>query len=101
MSPQSKSSFKLIDIHTVSRFYNIQSINIKKLTYFIFYTPILHQLLTHIIYGLSVVKHLWPWVWPWEGDFHMEQTGMLVGNFEINPSPKGDHLGMDQAFCDP
>ena len=29
----------------------------------------------------------------------MEQTGMLVGNFEFNP--KGDHLGVAQAFCDP
>ena len=33
------------------------------------------------------------------GDSHMEQTGMLVENFEFNP--KGDHLGMAQAFCDP
>ena len=28
-------------------------------------------------------------------DSHMEQTGMLVGNFE------GDHLGVAQAFRDP
>jgi len=33
------------------------------------------------------------------GHSHMEQTGMLVGNFEFNP--KGDHLGVTQAFCDP
>ena len=33
------------------------------------------------------------------GDSHMEQTGMLVGN--LNLSPKGDHLGVAQAFCDP
>ena len=33
------------------------------------------------------------------GDSHMKQTGMLVGNFEFNP--KGDHLGVAQAFCDP
>ena len=32
-------------------------------------------------------------------DSHMEQTGMLVGNFEL--TPKGDHLGVAQAFCDP
>ena len=31
------------------------------------------------------------------GDSNMEQTGMLVGNFEFNP--KGDHLGVAQAFC--
>ena len=29
----------------------------------------------------------------------MEQTGMLVGN--LNLSPKGDHLGVAQVFCDP
>ena len=33
------------------------------------------------------------------GDSRMEQTGMLVGNFEFNP--KGDHLGVAQAFCNP
>ena len=33
------------------------------------------------------------------GNSHMEQTGMLVGKFEFNP--KGDHLGVAQAFCDP
>ena len=33
------------------------------------------------------------------GNSHMEQTGMLVGNFEFNP--KGDHLGVAQAFFDP
>ena len=37
---------------------------------------------------------------PGGGDSHMKQTGMLVGNFEFNPS-KGDHLGVAQAFCDP
>ena len=31
------------------------------------------------------------------GDSHMEQTGMVVGNL----TPKGDHLGVDQAFCGP
>ena len=24
-------------------------------------------------------------LWPWGGDSHMKQTGMLVGNFEFNP----------------
>ena len=33
------------------------------------------------------------------GDSHMKQTGMLVGI--LNLTPKGDHLGMAQAFCDP
>ena len=33
------------------------------------------------------------------GDSHMEQTGMLVGI--LNLTPKGDHLGVAQAFCDP
>ena len=33
------------------------------------------------------------------GDSHMEQTGMLVGKFEL--TPKGDYLGVAQAFCDP
>ena len=31
------------------------------------------------------------------GDSHMEKRSMLVGNFD----PKGDHLGVAQAFCDP
>ena len=34
------------------------------------------------------------------GDSHIEQTGMLVGNFEF-VTPRGGHLGMAQAFCDP
>ena len=29
----------------------------------------------------------------------MEQTGMLVGNFGLHP--KGDHLGVAQAFVTP
>lgn len=29
----------------------------------------------------------------------MEQMGMVVGNLELNP--KGDHMAMAQAFCDP
>ena len=29
----------------------------------------------------------------------MEQTGMLVGN--LNLTPKGDHLGVAQAFVNP
>ena len=33
------------------------------------------------------------------GDSHMEQTGMLVGN--LNLTPKGDHLGVAQAFVNP
>jgi len=33
------------------------------------------------------------------GDSYMEQTGMLVGN--LNLTPKGDHLAVAQAFCDP
>ena len=33
------------------------------------------------------------------GDSHMELTGMLVEN--LNLTPKGDHLGVAQAFCDP
>ena len=36
---------------------------------------------------------------PRGGDSHMEQTGMVVGNFEL--TPKGDHLGVAHAFCDP
>ena len=36
---------------------------------------------------------------PGGGDSHMKQTGMLVGNFEL--TPKGDHLGVAQGFCDP
>ena len=36
---------------------------------------------------------------PGGGDFHMKQTGMLVGI--LNLTPKGDHLGVAQAFCDP
>ena len=31
----------------------------------------------------------------------MEQMGMLVGNFELILTPKGDHLGVAQGFCDP
>ena len=35
---------------------------------------------------------------PGGGDSHMEETaGMLVGNL----TPKGDHLGVAQAFCGP
>ena len=33
------------------------------------------------------------------GNSYMEQMGMLVRNFEF--TPKGDHLGVAQAFCDP
>ena len=33
------------------------------------------------------------------GDSHMEQMGMLVGN--LNLTPKGDHLGVAQAFVTP
>ena len=33
------------------------------------------------------------------GNSHMEQTGMLVEI--LNLTPKGDHLGVAQAFCDP
>jgi len=40
-----------------------------------------------------------PWANCPRGDSYMEQTGMLVGNFEL--TPKGDHLGVAQAFCDP
>ena len=37
--------------------------------------------------------------WGGGGNSHMEQTGMLVGNFEL--TPKGDHLGVANAFCYP
>ena len=30
----------------------------------------------------------------------MEQTGMLVSEI-LNLTPKGDHLGVAQTFCDP
>ena len=39
------------------------------------------------------------WLLPGGRDSHMKQTGILVGNFEF--TPKGDHLGVAQAFCDP
>ena len=37
--------------------------------------------------------------WGGGGDSHMKQIGILVGN--LNLTPKGDHLGVAQAFCDP
>ena len=33
------------------------------------------------------------------GDFHMKQTGMLVGNFELNPDLKETNLGVAEPFC--